>query len=59
MSYFKKIETLVELNKCLRNSQKWLENASNGRLADAGMTKEDQFKLWQTRQQAGSSVEKR
>ena len=41
--YFKKIETLVEVGKCLENSQKWLENASNGRPAGAGMTKEDQF----------------
>ena len=39
----RKIETLVEVDKCLENSQKWLENASNGRLAGAGMTKEDQF----------------
>ena len=41
--YFKKIETLVEVDKCLENSQKWLENAGNGRLADASMTKEDEF----------------
>ena len=41
--FLKKIEALVEVNKCLENSQKWLENAGNGRLAGADMTKEDQF----------------